>query len=560
MRVGIDYTYAEAYGLAEVGYLFEVGKTVLLAAGGACRIEHLKPGIQFQLKQGGFGSVTKVDPPIPWPAINPARDKNGNIARRILGTIKHVGYVVVDVVVGGQAITTTPDHRFRLNRGEWVPAAQLRKGDTLVGVDKRPVSVESVSAPRHGFIELYNLEVERDHNFFVQGKSTHGDPVPGINVHNGYDYINLPAEGSGTDVSPAVLDYVRNHPLPMMIDPLDFRKSAFSDLMDLWAPARETLTQLKDFKLDLQYILDEPKTRWDMKDALVHKIDLIDRVINTIQRAIDGKGIPEHLVLDGMSTEDAEFYRNWLRAAGLSGINVHSSPLPSSGEMTASMLPFAGEMSVSAVAGRTLLYSGGWNFSQYVGGNITGGNAIKYTATSVAVNVVATAFGQYVVAPALNWSIEYFFPSASADWASSIRVTQFYDPYRGAFGPGSSTALYASAPEGNLVYLEGASGGTWVAPYAAEDMNWFSRMLTGRGNYTYYVEFSVSPAELQSPGGFKYFYAPYQKFVPEVVDLTARNAVFGQLGPNYGQTIFFITTTSGTAAGVGYFIYEQVNK
>lgn len=85
MRVPVEYNYSEPFGMAEVVCCFEMGHTVLLAAGGVCRVEQLKPGMQFQLKGGGFATVSKVKAPIPWPKQNPVPDQNGNVMRRILG-------------------------------------------------------------------------------------------------------------------------------------------------------------------------------------------------------------------------------------------------------------------------------------------------------------------------------------------------------------------------------------------------------------------------------------------------------------------------------------------
>ena len=142
-----------------------------------------------------------------------------------------------------------------------------------------------------------------------------------------------------------------------------------------------------------------------------------------------------------------------------------------------------------------------------------------------------------------------------------VRVTQFYNPSRGTFGPGASTALSSPAPTNPLLRLiEGPTGGAWVAPQSAEDMNWFLRMMTGRGNYIHYVEFSVSPSELQNPSGVKFIVSPFQQVVPNTVDLAGRNAVFGQLAPNYGQMIFFIGVGSSAATSGGYLIYQDFGR
>lgn len=61
-----------------------------------------------------------------------------------------------------------------------------------MGLDGRPVRVESVSAPRRGLVTLYNIEVEVSHAYFVSGGPP-GASAPGILVHNGYNCFRLPA-------------------------------------------------------------------------------------------------------------------------------------------------------------------------------------------------------------------------------------------------------------------------------------------------------------------------------------------------------------------------------
>lgn len=106
----------------------------------------------------------------------------------------------MDVVFAGQVVTTTPNHRFKLARGEWVEAGNLRQGDSLEGLDRSSVPVEFVSAPRHGFIQLYNIEVEVSHTYYVRGDSRTDSPIQGILVHNGYDCIRLPDSEVGAKV------------------------------------------------------------------------------------------------------------------------------------------------------------------------------------------------------------------------------------------------------------------------------------------------------------------------------------------------------------------------
>lgn len=80
--------------------------------------------------------------------------------------------------------------------------------------------------------------------------------------------------------------------------------------------------------------------------------------------------------------------------------------------------------------------------------------------------------------------------------------------------------------------------------------------MTGRGTYTNYVEFTVSPGELANPTGLKSAFSAWQQVIPGGVDLAGRGAVFGQLAPNYGQYFFM----GGLGAAGGGMIYYGATR
>lgn len=91
-------------------------------------------------------------------------------------------------------------------------------------------------------------------------------------------------------------------------------------------------------------------------------------------------------------------------------------------------------------------------------------------------------------------------------------------------------------------------------------MTWFDRMMTGRGNYRDFVEFSVSPQELQNPGGLKALFSHYQQIIPGGANLVDRGAVFGQLGINWGQRIVVVTVPVAAGGVLAYKVYPVLNK
>jgi hypothetical protein len=205
-RIPIHYTYPEPFSTAECVYCFPVELLIILGNGSVLRAEQLQPGMQFRMEGGILGTVTAVESPKVWEPPSRVPDQYGRYPRRVLGTIKHKGFVVVDITFGGQTVTGTPDHLWHsVSRKAWVPAQTLRRGELLLNGEGSVVAVEAVSEPRYGMIELYNLEVEELHTYFV-GSSQHGSAL----VHNGTgNYIKKPITGMGNigshgPVSPSV--------------------------------------------------------------------------------------------------------------------------------------------------------------------------------------------------------------------------------------------------------------------------------------------------------------------------------------------------------------------
>ena len=90
----------------------------------------------------------------------------------------------------GTTIEVTPEHRFFSN-GEWTPIEELNVNDTLQLKDNSIVVIENkIIFPT--FVEVYNLEIEDNENYYVTEE--------GVLVHNGCEG-NKPKDGTqnGTD-------------------------------------------------------------------------------------------------------------------------------------------------------------------------------------------------------------------------------------------------------------------------------------------------------------------------------------------------------------------------
>lgn len=180
VEVALKYTYPEPYGTADVSYIFPGGKTFVTDKGLPVSVDDIRPGARIRCKGGLLATVTSVDysyePPGP-----PVQLANGMVLSRVIGTIKHHWNTVMDVTWLGYTATGTPSHSYySVDRQAYVPAADLRSGELLRTDADAVTPVMSVSAPRHGLFEVFNIKVEHFHNYFVgtgRGQS--------VLVHNG---------------------------------------------------------------------------------------------------------------------------------------------------------------------------------------------------------------------------------------------------------------------------------------------------------------------------------------------------------------------------------------
>ena len=194
VRIGVGYTFADAFGKSEVSYSFEAAQRFVLTSGLLVTANQLAPGMEFWLEGGAVAKITRVDPPKSWEPPFQERDDNGNSLRRVVGTIKHVGFFPrIDFGVGGTKVETTPGHTFwSENRQAWIPAAELQQGEYLRNRFGHCLPVEWIGPVRFEFCELYNCEVEDHHTYFVGGGDSEG-----IWSHNGLNdacRIAKPAE------------------------------------------------------------------------------------------------------------------------------------------------------------------------------------------------------------------------------------------------------------------------------------------------------------------------------------------------------------------------------
>jgi hypothetical protein len=113
--------------------------------------------------------------------IDPCPPIEQDGGRVVLGTFTHVADDVYRIKLRGEdePVGVTHSHPFwSLDRGDWVPAGQLRPGERLATQTGQAV-VESVT-PDPAYQRVYNLDVEGEHRYLVTGLA--------VLAHNAYPY------------------------------------------------------------------------------------------------------------------------------------------------------------------------------------------------------------------------------------------------------------------------------------------------------------------------------------------------------------------------------------
>lgn len=283
VEIGLHYTYDEPFGTAEVTYVLPAGRPYILANGEEILNDDLEPGMRILLKDGAVATITHVklfyDPPDP-----PEQREDGRVLSRVVGTIKHRGFATVDVTWPGFTATSSPDHPYySVSREGYVEAQELKVGELLRTDDNLLAPVLSVSKPKFGMVDLYNVEVEHYHNYYV------GQPGgSAVLVHNSAtpgNYINTPAEGTK---SRKLLDQ----------DKLDAYATRYAEAVATNKPVvwRELAPELS--RRQVKYVRGYARDQGYVKTAPVNEAkhaDFTGHIYEHNGRVLDDVRLPENL-------------------------------------------------------------------------------------------------------------------------------------------------------------------------------------------------------------------------------------------------------------------------
>ncbi len=190
-EVVVTYTYPEMFGFAEAKMVFDADEAFELADGRPVAVLDLFRGMSARMADGSVGTILgnpqrRYDIPVP-----PLPDENGLWSSRVVGRVKHTAHEIVEFRWAGEMVRVTPGHAvWSQSRCGWVGAHELFRGE-MIRVAGNVVAPVEAARRVPGLIEVFGIEVEYFHNYFV------GRGPNAMLVHNGPECVVRPREASG---------------------------------------------------------------------------------------------------------------------------------------------------------------------------------------------------------------------------------------------------------------------------------------------------------------------------------------------------------------------------
>jgi hypothetical protein len=187
-EVLVSYTYPEEWGVAEARMVFDADEHFTLADGQVISVLELKSGMPLRMEDGGTGTVMadpefRTEHPVP-----PLPSDEGLWSSRVVGQVKHTTYEIIHFRWAGQEVRVTPGHVvWSEDRQWWIRAQELEPGELVRVAGNFVAPVEGPGRVRTGPVEVYGIEVEYFHNYFV------GRGPDAMLVHNGPECVGKPA-------------------------------------------------------------------------------------------------------------------------------------------------------------------------------------------------------------------------------------------------------------------------------------------------------------------------------------------------------------------------------
>ncbi|MFO0808887.1 MAG: SEC-C metal-binding domain-containing protein [Gemmataceae bacterium] len=201
-EVVVTYTCPEMFGLAEARMVFDADEEFQLLNGRPVSVLDLFRGMQVVMHDGTIGTIVgnperRYEIPVP-----PLPDENGLWTSRVMGRVKHTAHEVVEFRWAGQMVRVTPGHAvWSASRRGWIGAHELYKGELIRVAGNVVAPAESIRRVP-GLIEVFGIEVEYFHNYFV------GTGDDAMLVHNGPDCFPKPVGvGKGYSYPEGVTSY-----------------------------------------------------------------------------------------------------------------------------------------------------------------------------------------------------------------------------------------------------------------------------------------------------------------------------------------------------------------
>ncbi len=195
-EVILTYTYPEPFGMAEGTMAVDADEYFRLIDGPVISVLDLFRGMTICLDDGATGTILRTPIrryQIPLP---PLKHESGMWSSRVIARVKHTSHEILEWRLADQTIRGTPGHIvWSETRKWWVRANELSPGELVRVAGLEPLPVISVGPLRTGLIEVFGIEVEYFHNYYVgRGNNAmlvHNGPpclVKPVGVNPGHSY------------------------------------------------------------------------------------------------------------------------------------------------------------------------------------------------------------------------------------------------------------------------------------------------------------------------------------------------------------------------------------
>jgi hypothetical protein len=222
-------------------------------------------------------------------------------SRKVQRVFKNTTDHLLNLSINGLVIRTTDNHPFYvIDKNRWVEANKLKKGDRLQTIKGHSVPLEGIEH-EYGHFDVYNIEVEKHHNYYASGILVHNctvgaDAVVGAEIGAALGPLGLVAGGAIAGIAAVVATAYESVSIVRdLSDSIDSRQARIDEV----GRAHGTIEEARIYEQEKREVFLK-----DVPSSIVRTVELETKVINRV-----GKG----LLRAAPDSTDKKTIRNGLR-------------------------------------------------------------------------------------------------------------------------------------------------------------------------------------------------------------------------------------------------------